>query len=128
MLLIDTSNFIVRSSGRLDCRYYIDYVGLYKAADISKTAKVDLKKLNSIYLANGGELDSVLEIYYFDNMISAQKTISDIFAIIEKKNKGRFIALTDPEIDYIRNALINESGFAGINNKIKDAIFKKLNG
>jgi hypothetical protein len=128
MLLIDTSNFIVRSSGRLDSRYYIDYVGLYRAADISKTAKIDLKKLNGIYQANGGKLDNLLEIYYFNNMISAQKTISDIFAIIEKKNKGRFIALTEPEIAYIRNALINESGFAGINNKIKDAIFKKLNG
>jgi hypothetical protein len=126
--MIDTVNFIVRSSGRVDGSYYIDYIGLYKTADIAKAAKVDPEKLTGIYLSNGGGLDTALEIFYFDNMISAQKTISEIFSIIKKTNKGRVITLTEPEIEYIRKALINESGFAGINNKLKDAIFKKLNG
>jgi hypothetical protein len=112
----------------MDGRYYIDYVGLYKAFDISKAAKVDFEKLTDIYQSNNGVLDTTLEIYYFDDMISAQKTISDIFAVMKKTNKGRIVTLTEPEIDYIRKALINESGFAGINNKLKDAIFKKLNG
>lgn len=126
--MIDTTNFIVRSSGRMDGHYYIDYVGQYRAADVAKATRVDFEKLNAIYLANGGMLDKALDIYYFDNMISAQKTISDIFSNMNKTSIGRVVTLTNQEIDYIRNALINETGFAGINNKIKDEIFKKLNG
>jgi hypothetical protein len=126
--MIDKVNFIVRSSGRLDGQYYIDYRGLYKAADISRAAKIDQEKLGGVYLSNGGTLDTTLDIYYFTDMISAKKTISEIYAMIKKPNKGRVVTLTEPEIDYIRNALINEAGFAAINTKVKDAIFKKLNG
>lgn len=126
--MIEKVNFIVRSSGKQDGRFYVDYRGLYKAGDISKKARIEPEKLKTIYLSNGGMYDTDLDIYYFDSMISAQKTISDIFSIIKTVNRGKVITLTEPEIDYIRNALINEAGFAGINSKIKDAIFKKLNG
>lgn len=127
--MLDTANFIVRSSGKQKGRYYIDYVGLYRAAEIAKAAKVDLERLTGIYLENGGVLDEELSIYYFDSMISAQKTISDIFAIMKRSNKGRMVTLTEAEIEYIRKALINDgSGFAGVNNRLKDSIFKKLNG
>jgi len=126
--MIDTANFIVRRSGRKEGHYYIDYVGLYRAADISKTAGVDMGKLKSIYESNGAIQDTELDIFYFDTIISAQKTISDIFASMKKTKKGRVVMLTEPEIEYIRKALIIDgSGFAGTNNKIKDTIFKKLN-
>ena len=46
--MIDTLNFIVRSSGRVDGSFYIDYMGFYKATDIAKTAKADIKKLTAI--------------------------------------------------------------------------------
>ena len=126
--MIDTQNFIVRSSGKVDGRYYIDYIGLYKAADIAKTAGIELKKLRGIYLSNGGALDGSQDIYYFESMINAQKTISEIFSVMKKADKGRAVMLTEAEIDYIRNALINEAGFAGIDNRLKDTIFRKLNG
>ena len=127
--MIDTSSFIVRNSGRKNSGfYYIDYIGHYKAIEISKAFKIDLDKLNGIYLSNGGVLDPEFDIYYFNDMISAQKTISDIFSSMKKQEKGRTIVLTEAEIKYIRNALINESGFAAINNKLKDGIFNKLNG
>jgi len=126
--MVDTTNFIIRKSGRKDARYYIDYIGHYKAEEISKAFKIDIDKLNGIYLSNGGELDPEFEIYYFREMINAQKAISDIFSSLKKKGQGRAIILTESEIGYIRNALINEAGFAAINNKLKDGIFKKLNG
>lgn len=127
--MIDTVNFIVRSSGRLEGKFYIDYVGVYKVAEVSKAVKVDAEKLNAIYLANGGEYDASREVFYFGSSIDAKKTISDIFSHMKNTNKGRVITLTEPEIEYIRKALISEGiDFAGVNNKLKDAIFKKLNG
>ena len=127
--MIDTANFIVRLSGRHEGQHYIDYVGAYRVADISRLAKVDETTLDGLYRANGGLHDDAQDVYYFVSEISAQKTISDIFAHMKDRNKGRVITLTEPEIEYIRMALINDgSGFAGVNNRIKDAIFKKLNG
>ena len=127
--MIDTVNFIVRLSGRHADRYYIDYVGAYRAVDISRLTKVGEETLEGIYRANGGLHDDAQDVYYFLSEIEAQKTISDIFARMEKRNKGRVVTLAEAEIEYIRMALINDgSGFAGVNNKLKDAIFKKLNG
>ena len=126
--MIDTSYFIVRNSGTRSGCCYIDYIGLYKLSDISAAAKIDETKLKELYIANGGIYDDTSDIYYFDNMISAQKTISEVFSKIRKSQKGRVVELTEPEIEYIRKALINDgSGFTGTNNKLKDAIFKKLN-
>ncbi len=126
--MIDTTSFIVRSSGRKDGRYYIDYIGHYKAEEISRAFRIDLEKLRSIYLANGAALDTDIEIYYFNDMISAQKAISEIFSSTKKAERGRAIIFTESKIEYIRKALINESGFAAINNKLKDRILNKLNG
>jgi len=126
--MIDTSYFIVRSSGTRGGYCYIDYIGLYKLSDISVAAKIDETKLKELYIANGGIYDDTIDSYYFDNMISAQKTISEIFSKIKKSQKGRVVELTEPEIEYIRKALISDgSGFTSMNNKLKDAIFKKLN-
>jgi flagellar biosynthesis/type III secretory pathway chaperone len=87
-----------------------------------------IEKLKKIYLTNGGVLDEELDVFYFKDKVSALKAISNIFSSLKKKDQGRAIIFTEAEIVYIRNALINESGFAAINNKLKDGIFKKLNG
>jgi hypothetical protein len=43
--------------------------------------------------------------------------------------KGKAVFLSENEIEYIRKALINEgSNTIHVKSKIKDAIFKKLNG
>ena len=127
--MLDTTNFIVRISGKKNGCFYIDYVGLYKIADISKTAKVGERKLEQIYRFNGGVLDEENGVYYFPDEISAKKTISDIFAVMKPVEKGRSIRFTEAEIEYIRKSLINDgSGFAGIDSRIQAEIFKKLNG
>lgn len=127
--MIDTSSFIVRTSGKSVGQYYIDYVGMYRPADISRAAGVDEVTLAGIYRANGGLFDDVQGIFYFDSAIAAQKTISDIFERMPRQNRGRLIAFTEAEIAYIRKALINDgSGFAGVDAGVKAGIFKKLNG
>ena len=126
--MIDTSGFIIRSSGRKADSFYIDYFGHYKVSEISKESKIDAEKLSGIYISNGGILDTALDVFYFNDIGDARKTLDSIFSSMKKKDRGRAIIFTGAEIEYIRSALINESGFAGINNKLKDEIFKKLNG
>jgi hypothetical protein len=126
--MLDTNSFIVRSSGRKSGHYYIDYIGHYKIADIAKEAKIDLPKLEQIYKESNPEYDSELDIYYFNDILKAKKTIADIISLMKTDNKGHLISLTETEIEYIRKALINESmGNIGIDSKLKDKIFKKLN-
>ena len=126
--MIDAANFIVRSSGKKTGYYYIDYLGQYKIADISKEVRIESSKLTAIYLENGGIIDNALEVYYFDDFLKAKKVISEITSKITPLNKGKNILFTEDEISQIRKALINDSGNFGVDSNIKDKILKKLNG
>ena len=126
--MIDSANFIVRNSGRKVGYYYIDYLGKYKIADISKEVKIKPSKLTEIYLENGGIIDNSFEVYYFDDFLKAKKVISEITSKITPVNKGKNILFTEAEIEQIRKALINDSGNFGVDSKNKDEILKKLNG
>jgi hypothetical protein len=125
---MDTNYLIVRNSGKREGNCYIDYLGKYKLSDIAKETKIDAKKLCDIYTKNGGILEPELEVYYFENVISAKKAVAQVIAKISVAFKGRSIYLTESEIDTIRRALISDGAVAmGIGSKIKDSIFKKLN-
>lgn len=127
--MVNETNFIVRVSGRREKSYYIDYMGIYKIVDISKITGLEAQAIREKYLSNGAEYDESQDVYYFENMDNANKAISDIIKNIKAELKGRIISLTESEIEYIRKALINEgANTLHLNNKIKDAIFKKLNG
>lgn len=126
--MIDSANFIVRSSGRKAGYYYIDYLGQYKITDISKEVKIKSSKLTEIYLENGGIIDQSFEVYYFDDFLKAKKVIFEITSKITPVNKGKNILFTEAEIEQIRKALINDSGNFGVDSKNKDEILKKLNG
>jgi hypothetical protein len=125
--MIDSANFIVRSSGRKAGYYYIDYLGQYKITDISKEVKIKSSKLTEIYLENGGIIDNSFEVYYFDDFLKAKKAIAEIASKITPVNKGKNILFTEAEIEQIRKALINDSGNFGVDSQIKDEILKKLN-
>lgn len=125
---VSESNFIVRKSGRAENSYYIDYLGVYKIVDISKLVHLEASLIKEKYLKHGAEYFSVLDVYYFKDIAEAKNTIADILKNLKSDQKGRIIMLTEAEIEYIRQALINE----GVNNirvssKIKDNIFRKLN-
>lgn len=125
---VSESNFIVRKSGRENDSYYIDYMGVYKVVDISKLVHLETSFIKEKYLHQDAVYNSELDVYYFNDINKAKSAINDILKNLKSDQKGRIIQLTEAEIEYIRQALINE----GVNNirvgsKIKDNIFKKLN-
>ncbi len=125
---VNESNFIVRKSGRDSISYYIDYLGVYKIVDISKLVHVEASVIRDKYLKYDAVYSDDLDVYYFRDIDKAKRAINEILKNLKANQKGRIIQLTEAEIEYIRQALINE----GVNNirvstKIKDNIFKKLN-
>lgn len=129
MSLVNQSGFIVRKSGVAEDKYYIDYQGSYKTTDIAKITGLKLAAVNETYTANGAVHDESLDVYYFPCMDAAKKTVAEIFGNVRSGLKGRMVNLTEAEVEYIRKALINEgSNTIHLKNKIKDEIFKKLNG
>lgn len=127
--MLSESNFIARMSGRKAGSYYIDYTGAYKIVEIAKVAGMEPSAVKEIYQKNGGAYDDSQDVYYFNSLDSAKKVISEICGNVRIDRKGRLIFLTEAEIEYLRKALINEGGNnIHISSKVKDAIFKKLNG
>lgn len=122
------TNFVVRISGKRGNSYYIDYLGSYKVAEIAKVAGIKPVEVKEIYLSNGAEFDEAIGVYYFNSVEAANKASAEIARKTKSEYRGRLIFLTEAEIEYIRKALINEgANTILVKNKIKDAIFKKLN-
>lgn len=126
--MIDETNFIIRTSGRKENSCYIDYLGVYKLTEISKVTGLEVPAIREKYTANGAVYDETVEVYYFSSVDAAKKAVLDIMRDIRADRKGRLVFLTEPEIEYIRKALINEGvNTIHVKNSIKDAIFRKLN-
>jgi len=127
--MVNQSNFIVRISGKGADKYYIDYSGVYKANEIAKITGLKPTAVKEIYSGNGAVHDDSLDVYYFSSLDAAKKAIAEIFGNVKSELKGRLVHLSEAEVEYIRKALINEgSNTIHLKNKIKDEIFKKLNG
>ena len=127
--MVNQSNFIARMSGRRKDNYYIDYSGAYKVVDIAKITGLDPTAVKEIYTGNGAVYDDSQEVHYFGSLESAKKAIAEIFGSVRSELKGRLVYLSEAEVEYIRKALINEgSNTIHLKNRIKDEIFKKLNG
>lgn len=126
--MLELSGFIVRISGRQENTYYIDCNGLYRVDDIAKAGGVEPQRLNSIYLANGGELNESVGVYYFNSIPQAKSAIEKITALFGGKN-GRSVFLTESEIEYIRKALIAFGGYPGpgTDSRVTDTILNKFN-
>ena len=127
--MVNQSNFIVRMSGTRSGDCYIDYSGKYKVADLAKITGLDKAEIKGIYVRNGAIYDESQEVYYFGSVEAANRAIAELFAKVRADLKGRLICLSEAEVEYIRKALINEgSNTIHLKSKIKDEIFKKLNG
>ena len=127
--MVNQTNFIARLSGRRTDNYYIDYSGVYKVNDIAKISGLEPAAVKEIYTGNGAVYDDSLEVYYFGSLESANKAIVEIYSKVRIELKGKLVYLSEAEVEYIRKALINEgSNTIHLKNKIKDEIFKKLNG
>lgn len=126
--MINETNFIVRISGRKENGYYIDYLGVYKITEIAKLIGIKAPMIKEKYLAGGAEYEADLDVYYFNSIENAKKTIAELLKEMKSEQKGRLVLLSEAEIEFIRQALINEGvNTLHVGNKIKDAIFKKLN-
>lgn len=125
---VSESNFIVRKSGQQENSFYIDYLGIYKVSEISKLVHLEPAFIKEKYIKNGAVYFEQLEVYYFSDIDSAKGAVSEIVSNIKGDYKGRIVQLTEAEIEYIRQALINEGvNNIRVNTKVKDNIFKKLN-
>ncbi len=128
MIMVNDKNFIVRASAKKATCHYIDYLGQYQISDLSKLTGISESELNSIFTENKGSFNDELQVFYFNSVKDAEAAIKGILSNVKPEIHERALYLTEPEIEYIRQALINEvSSTIHIKNKIKDDIFKKLN-
>lgn len=126
--MINKTNFVIRLSGLRANSYYIDYLGVYKIAEISELVGIKENVIKEKYVLNNGEYNQDLDVYYFSSQENAQSAISEILKGVKVEKKCRIVELTEAEVEYIRQALINEGiNSIRVGNKVKDAIFKKLN-
>ncbi len=122
-------NFSIRGSGRLSERYYIDCAGKYKTADIAEITGASKEKVEALYQAHKGELDDGVGVFYFPSREDALDVLKELETILDGRGAGKLVFLTFEEIDYIRQALINEgSNIINVRNDLKKYIFDKFNG
>jgi hypothetical protein len=126
--MVYEANFLVRKSGKRADSYYVDYMGAYSIPDLSKVVGLKPKFIEEIYARHGAVYDKEIDVFYFSNAEKAREAVNEILSNIKPANIGKAVYLTTEEIEVIRQALINEGvNTIGVKNKIKDAIFRKLN-
>jgi len=115
-------------SGKRENSFYIDYAGSYTLEDIAKIVSLETALINTIYTQFDAVHDPALDVYYFSSSENAHECIEQLFMHIHKDIICKALYFTDAEIQYIRQALINEGvNTIKLKNTIKDDIFKKLN-
>lgn len=121
--------FTIRTSGKRNGSFYIDYRGYYKVAEIAKVLGISPIDVKLIYGENEAVIDDENEVFYFSTSEKAQTAINRLIESMPKEKRGRAVYLTEGEVEYIRKALINENNNTiHVSSKIKDQLFKKLNG
>lgn len=121
-------SFSVRSSGRQQGKFYIDCSGYYSTGDIAGMIGMDKKALEDIYTSQGAVLDDTVGVFYFPSRESAVETIKKLEDNLKSHGMGKVVFLTFEEIEYIRQALINEgSNIIYVRNDLKKCIFDKFN-
>lgn len=118
----------MRGSGRYPGKFYIDLSGRYATGDIAAVIGQTKEAVDEIYQRLGASLDESTGVWFFDTReqaLDAIRTLGDHMAGMS----GKAVFLTYEEIDYIRQALINEgSNIINVRNELKKRIFEKING
>jgi len=121
------SGFIVRSSGRFPGKHYIDQDGRYALGDLAEATGLSKERLEQIYQRNGTIYEESLGVFFFDSRDAALAAIKELDNILTGST-GKSVYLSYEEIDYIRQALINEgSNVISVRNELKRRIFEKFN-
>ena len=89
---------------------------------------MDKQVLEEVYCSEGAILDSNAGVYYFSSREAALTAINRLEGSLTAHGSGRVVFLTYEEIEYIRQALINEgSNIIYVRNDLKKCIFDKFN-
>ncbi len=121
-------SFTVRSSGRVSDKYYIDCDGHFKINEIAESTGLGKNKVEEIYLSCHAQLDETIGAYYFPSGEYALKALKELGNQSSCKEAGKLVFLTLEEMEYIRQALINEgSNIINVRNDLKKGLFDKFN-
>jgi len=121
------TGFIVRSSARFQGKFYIDEGGHYATGDIAETLRLKKDKIEDIYLRNDAVYEDSIGVYFFTSREKALDAKSELDSLVSNAS-GKMVFLTYEEIDFIRQALINEgSNVISVRNELKKCIFDKFN-
>jgi len=121
-------SFTVRGSGRIPGKFYIDFAGNYKITEIAKLMGLEPNRLEDIYATYGAELDDAVGVWYFPSRQAALDALQEMDALFTTRKMGKIVVLTFEEMEYIRQALINEgSNIIHVRNDLKKGIFDKFN-
>ncbi len=118
--------FDVRGSGRFPGKFYIDLNGKYAAGDIAEAVGSNKETVEKLYERFSAVYEEALGVYFFS---SREEALQAKKALDEKVSdrSGKTVFLTYEEIDYIRQALINEgSNVISVRNELKKNIFDKF--
>ncbi len=122
------SGLTVRGSGRYPGKFYVDLSGRYATGDIAAVTGLAKDAVEEVYQRNGASPDESTGVWFFD---SREQALQAIHALGDQLAgmSGKAVFLTYEEIDYIRQALINEgSNIINVRNELKRRIFEKING
>lgn len=121
-------SFTVKSSGRVPDQYYIDCDGSYEISMIAELADMEAHRLEEIYSSFEAKLDKNKGVYYFPSRNQAVSAIKALQSYFSKRGTGKVVFLSFEEMEYIRQALINEgSNIINVKNDLKRGIFDKFN-
>lgn len=121
------SGLTVRGSGRFPGKHYVDLSGRFAAGDIAEVIGLSKESVEAVYQRFGAEYDTGIGVWFFD---AREPALDAIRALGEQLAglSGKAVFLTNEEIDYIRQALINEgSNIINVRNELKKRIFEKIN-
>ena len=121
------TEWTVRGSARYPGKYYIDLAGRYQPEDLAALTGVDQEKLEALCLRAGASTANEVGVPFFDSREAALGVVRELEALLPGV-AGKTVFLTIEELDYLRQALINEgSNVISVRNEIKRRIFDKFN-
>ncbi len=122
------AEWTVRGSGRFPGKYYIDLAGRYLPADLTSITGIEEARIEAICLRGGADANNEFGVPFFNSREDALGVVWEFEALLPGA-AGKTVFLTNEEIDYIRQALINEgSNVVSVRNELKRRIFDKFNG
>lgn len=108
--------------------FYIDCDGSNQINMIAELTDMEAHRLEEIYSSYEAKLDKSKGVYYFSSRNQAVSAIKELESYFSKRGNGKVVFLSFEEMEYIRQALINEgSNIINVKNDLKRGIFDKFN-